>query len=633
MKFSVILLTLICAVSQAQENRSITGYGTNLQNPEWGATHAPLLHSTTRNYTDGMQGMDEAGRPSPRTVSNQLFNQSNSLLNNNNLSDFVWLFGQFIDHDISLVEANTNAQPQLLEIPADDEYFDQDAVLGVFRDQQIENTGIQGQPRLYSNEVTSFIDGSMIYGSDEARANWLRSFENGKLWVSKNGPSGTGDLLPWNTVNREYADGAVLDNNAPFMASGGNTKYFVCGDVRANENPLLLSLHTLFVREHNRLCDELKVEYPSWDDEQLYQRARKMIGAYLQNITFNEWLPATGVYLPEYREYVEDMQPGVMNVFSAAAFRIGHTMIDSDIIRMANDGSEIPAGNLTLVDGFFEPLELFRSQGIEPYFKGMGTQVMQEMDCKMIDDLRNFLFDGQNRGLDLASINIFRGRDRGLADYNTLREDFGLAPLNAFDNLTDSAEDVEIMRSLYGGDINKIDAWVGMLSEQHISEDAIFGELVMTILKEQFRLLRDGDRFYFENDDAFTPEQITSIKNTTLHDILMRNTDIDLMQSNLFKAMPHSDIPNISIEESILAHVVYPNPVVDNALVRIFSEGEREVSYRLFNFQGIDLQSSTATLKAGDNNYLSIPMAEYSNGIYYLLMESDEHYEIAKIVK
>jgi len=69
MKLSVILLTLFCAVSQAQENRSITGYGTNLQNPEWGSTHSPLLHPTTRNYTDGMQGMDEEGRPARYLVS------------------------------------------------------------------------------------------------------------------------------------------------------------------------------------------------------------------------------------------------------------------------------------------------------------------------------------------------------------------------------------------------------------------------------------------------------------------------------------------------------------------------------------------------------------------------------------
>lgn len=633
-RLSVILFTLITAVSQAQENRSITGFGNNLADPALGATHTALIQKTTPNFADGIGAMDDVDRPQPRLISNKLFDQNSPVINNDNLSDFVWLFGQFIDHDISLVESDRGQQPQRLEIPVDDEFFEEDAVIEFFRDMEMEDTGVPGVPRKFRNEITAFIDGSMIYGSDQERADWLRTFEDGKLWVSKNESIGAGDLLPWNTSNKEYGgEGTVIDNNAPAMASGGNSKYFVCGDVRANENPLLLAMHTLFLREHNRLCDEIKQSFPSWNDEQLYQRARKMIGAYLQNITFEEWLPSVGVHLPAYNGYVPELEPGIFNVFSAAAFRIGHTMIDSDIIRMSNDGEVIPAGNLTLQEGFFEPIEILYAQGIEPYFKGMGTQVMQEMDCKMIHDLRNFLFDGENRGLDLASLNVFRGRDRGLGDFNTLRVEFGLAPLNAFEHLTDSSEDVDVMRELYKGDINKIDAWVGMLSEQHVSEDAIFGELVMTILSEQFSLLRDGDRFYFENDPAFTEEQIASIKNTTLHDILMRNTDIDLMQSNLFKAMPHSDIPNIPLVENVLANKVYPNPVIDQALIKIYSDQERPYSYRLVNNQGIDLQSGASILKPGDSNYLELKMEEYSNGIYYLLLESGDDFEVTKIVK
>jgi len=632
-KVSVLLLTLFCAVSQAQENRSITGYGNNLQQPEWGSTDAPLLRVSTTNYADGVQAMAQEGRPSPRVISNSLFKQSTSVANTNSLSDFVWLFGQFIDHDISMVDVNTESNPVIMEVPSDDEHFGQDDELSAYRDNEIENTGTQGKPRQFANAVTSFIDGSMIYGSTVQRASWLRTFENGKLWVSKNGPAGTEDLLPWNTTTKEYGGGSFIDNNAPAMTAGGNSKYFVCGDERANENPQLLSLHTVFVREHNRLCDELIETYPEWTDEQLYQRARKMIGAYLQSITFNEWLPATGINIPEYRGYQEKDTVGVMNVFSAAAFKIGHTMIDSEIIRMDNEGEIIPAGNLSFSEGYYQPLEIFNSLGIEPYLKGMGTQVMQEMDCKMVDDLRNFLNDGQNRGLDMAAFNIFRGRDRGLADYNTLRDDFGLAPLNAFDNLTDRSEDVEIIKELYQGDINKIDAWVGMLSEQHVSEKAIFGELVMTILYEQFRLLRDGDRFYFENDPAFTEEQISTIKNTSLHDILMRNTSINLMQSNVFSAMSHSDIPNLEVTAEELANIVYPNPVIDDATVRVYSENEQTISYKLFNHQGLDLQSGTVDLKSGDNNFMSLPMGEYPDGIYFLLLEFESLFEVTKIVK
>jgi hypothetical protein len=627
----VLLLTTLTIF--AQENRTITGVGNNPNFDDWGSTGTDIIRITSANYIDGESEMDDRNRPTPRQISNQLFSQVSDRLNQNHLSDFVWLFGQFIDHDLSLTENAPSAESFLLEIPEDDEFFGQDAVIALSRNQNVEGTGQQGIAREYHNEVTSFIDGSMVYGSSQERADWLRTFEGGRLWTSTSGPVGSGELLPWNTTTKEYGGGSFIDNTAPHMEGGGHSKFFVCGDVRANENPLLLAMHTLFVREHNRLCAELQEAYPNWTDEQLYQRARKLVGAYLQSITYNEWLPAMGIDLPEYTGYQENLQPAIYNVFSAAAFRIGHTMIDSDIIRMGDDGREIAAGNLSLSEGFFNPLEILNARGIDPYFKGMATQVMQDTDCKVIDELRNFLFDGQNRGLDLASINIFRGRDRGLADYNTLREDFGLAPIGSFDQITDDAEDVAALRTLYGDDLTRIDAWVGMLSEQHASDDAIFGELIISILREQFKLLRNGDRFYFENDAAFTRSDIENINNTTLRDILMRNTDITLMQPNVFVAMPHSDIPVITVLEEPLATTIFPNPVLDMATVKIYSEQDAEATYKLVNITGLVLESGTIDLRSGPDNYLYFSMLDYPRGIYTLLLEQDGKYTSSSIVR
>ncbi len=617
----------------AQENRTISGIGNNPNFQEWGSAGTDIIRITSANYVDGESEMDDVNRPTPREISNQLFSQDVDQLNDNHLSDFVWLFGQFIDHDLSLTENASDVSPILLDIPENDAFFDQDAIIPLSRNKIVEGTGEQGIAREYSNEVTTFIDGSMVYGSTKERADWLRSFDSGKLWTSMAGPVGSGALLPWNTTTKEYGGGSFIDNAAPHMEGGGNDKFFVCGDVRANENPLLLAMHTLFVREHNRLCDELLEAYPNWTDEQLYQRARKLVGAYLQSITYNEWLPALGIDLPEYTGYVEDLQPVIYNVFSAAAFRIGHTMIDSDIVRMGNDGEEIAAGNLSLSEGFFSPLEILNSRGIDPYFKGMATQVMQETDCKVVDELRNFLFDGQNRGLDLASINIFRGRDRGLADYNTLREDFGLAPIGSFDQITDDAEDVAALRELYGNDLSRVDAWVGMLSEQHASDDAIFGELIINILREQFKLLRNSDRFYYENDLAFSRDDIESIRNTTLRDILMRNTNITLMQPNVFVAMPHSEIPVIKVLEEPLATTIYPNPVLDMASVKIYADKNAEASYKLVNITGVVLESGTIDLLTGPDNYLYFNMLDYPRGVYTLLLENDGKYTSSPIVR
>lgn len=610
-----------------QENRSYTGYGNNLAEREWGAAHTIVPRISSVNYADGIGKLNSEGLPGPREISNRLFSQNENILDEHKLSDYVWVFGQFIDHDITLVE-NENSETVLLDIPDDDAFFDPSSFIVTARNKIAPGSGTsEDNPRQFINEISSFIDASAVYGSDKQRADWLRSFSDGKLKTS------SGNLLPWNTNNGEY-DGEI-DPASPNMAddTGLLEKYFVAGDVRANENPLLIGLHTIFVREHNSLCDKLKENHPQWTDEQLYQRARKLVGAYLQNICFYEWLPALGIYLPEYTSYQERMDPSIMNVFSAAAFRIGHTLINSDLIRMDNEGEELVDGSIRLQDAFFNPFAVVHSEGIDPYFKGMGTQVMQRLDCKVIDDLRNFLFGAPGTGgLDLASINIFRGRDRGLPDYNSLRFDFGLPLVKDFSDFTSSPVDAEAMRQLYGS-VDKVDAWVGMLAERHES-NSIFGELTMRIMEIQFQALRDGDRFYYENDPAFTPSQISEIRNTKLYDIVMRNTDLSVMQKNLFYAMPHNEIPDgPQIEDSPLAAAIFPNPAFDQTTLKLKSDFETTARVSLFNSSGQLLQSFDTELAIGKNFIELNLQEEWPRGLYNVLVESSEHFAIIKLVK
>ncbi|NNE26619.1 MAG: T9SS type A sorting domain-containing protein, partial [Saprospiraceae bacterium] len=534
----------------------------------------------------------------------------------------------FIDHDITLVE-NSSHEPIFLDIPENDKHFSPNAAIITARSEIKPGTGTStNNPRQYINRISSFIDGSAIYGSDKERADWLRTFEGGKLKTSK------GNLLPWNTVSGEFND--IVDRiNTPFMGddTGQNHKLFVAGDIRANENPLLIAMHTLFVREHNNLCDQFAADHPQWSDETLYQNARKMISAYVQKITFEDWLPAMGIQLPEYSSYNDQMNPSIFNVFSAAAFRIGHTMINSNLIRMGDNGQEIAEGSIGLKDAFFNPQAVVLAGGIDPYFKGMGTQVMQELDCKIVDDLRNFLFGTPEAGgLDLASINIYRGRDRGISDYNTLRADFGLPRVSDFEDFTASPEDAQALRDLYGN-VNNVDAWVGMLAEEHLN-NAIVGPLVKTIIEKQFQLLRDGDRFYYENDPAFTQEEIDIIKNTSLHDIIMRNTGISLMQKNVFSAMPHSAIPNgPDLADYNLEAIVYPNPTFDNATLKIYADHNHEVDVSVYSPLGERLIVSKLELIAGDN-FISFSFdPAWPRGLYNILLESPTNYKILKLVR
>lgn len=620
----VILMTLPVF---GQENRTFSGEGNNFKNRDWGAAHSQVLRVTRTNYADNISAVNDAQLPIPRKISNELFEQKDPIFDSHLLSDFVWVFGQFIDHDITLVESD-NTEPVILDIPIDDEYFTPSDFIFTSRNKEMTGTGLSvDNPREYINEISSFLDGSAVYGSDKERADWLRSFTDGKLKVSE------GDLLPWNTVSGEFSDD--IDTNSPFMADDTRqlSKWFVAGDIRANENPLLVAMHTIFVREHNRLCDELKENHPNWDDERLYQRARKLVGAYMQNILFYEWLPSLGVILPEYSSYNEDINPSVTNVFSAAAFRIGHTMINSDLLRMDNNGDEIPEGNIKLQDAFFNPQSIILAGGVDPFFKGMGIQVMQELDCKVIGDLRNFLFGAPGSGgLDLASLNIFRGRDRGLASYNQIREDFGLPLVKDFSDFTASEEDAVAMENLYGTPDN-LDAWVGMLAEQHI-DNAVIGPLVMRIMEDQFQNLRDGDRFYFENDPAFTLREKNEIKNIKLYDILMRNTKLSIMQRDLFFAMPHSDIPNgPDLSPEPLAAALYPNPAFDQTTIKINAVEDQLVNIKIFNPNGQLIKDIPTDLIQGEN-FIDLPLQTYwPRGLYNVYIEAGEQFSILRLIK
>lgn len=535
----LLCIALLSLPLFAQQNRTIDGTNNNLSNPDWGATGAELSTITTVAYEDGVNTPAAPDRTNPRIISNELFAQNGLFNDPLALSDFVWVFGQFLDHDISLV-TNSPVETADIHVNFADVHFNPNNMhdqvyIRMNRSMPRPGTGTSASnPRQFSNGITHWIDGSNVYGSTDELANYLRTFSGGKLKTS------AGNLLPYNTVNNE-ADGAN-DPNAPHMENENpfNTLLFVAGDVRVNEQPLLIGFHTLFVREHNRICDELAIEHPDWLDEELYQYARKKVSGYLQSIVYNEWLPAIGVHLPEYTGYDSSVYPNISNVFAAAAFRMGHTLLNSNLQLINDDGTD--HASVTLAEAFFNP-QMLADEGMDRFFKGMATQIQQDLDSKVVDDVRNFLFGppvlGMG-GLDLPAININRGRERGLPDFNTIRTDLGLPKYNSFVELCSNQAVVTALSGLYDS-IDDVDAWVGMLCEDHMS-DALFGETIMKIMEQQFGVLRDGDRFYYENDPVLTAAEKTEIAATTFRDIIMRNTNITLMQSNVFKAMPHDSI-------------------------------------------------------------------------------------------
>lgn len=611
-----------------QSLRSIDGFNNNNSYPEWGAEGDELFHLTNPAFGDGISSMSGDERPNPRVISNTLFSQSVIIPDDQNLSDFIWSFGQFIDHEIILVD-NDLREPLAISIPQGDPVFSpQGAPIGMFRSLGLLGSGTdEDNVRAYANDVTAFIDGSAIYGSEERRASWLRTYEQGKLKTSQ------GNLLPWNTVTGEFND--AIDASSPFMDDPvrNSTKHFVAGDVRANENPLLATLHIVFVREHNRLCDEILVEDSSLSDEAVYQKARRLVGGILQSIVYNEWLPAMGLRLPAYNGYRNEVNPQISNVFSAAAFRMGHTLINGNIQRLSKYGEEIPGGHITLRDAFFNPLEINLAGGIEPYLRGMAVQVQQKLDCKVVDDVRNFLFGLPSQGgLDLAAININRGRERGLGDYNSIRVDLGLPRLSSISQVTSQVDDIETLENLYGS-IDNMDPWVGMLAEDYMP-GAMFGNSIMAIMEDQFQRLRDGDRFFFEGDDKLTSREKTIIRQTTLRDLIMRNTDIKIMQANVFVAQDR-DVVDIGpeLEEVDLNATLFPNPTEGLFNVKVHAIEDYIVDVDIYDSLGRLVESRSQQLIEGVNVIPFDLSTDLSSQFYNVVLRRDIDFRVLRLMR
>jgi hypothetical protein len=512
---TLIMLMIFSAVSIAQvlpnEYRTIDGTDNNINNPSWGSTGIQLLRMVREDYSDGISEPAGATRKSPREISNMIAAQDELILNSLGASDFIWQWGQFLDHDIDLTTVVDEPFP--ITVPTGDPYFDPDftgnQLIGFNRSVFDLNTGDNPiNPRQQINEITSFIDASNVYGSDAVRANALRTNDGTGMLKTTSG----GKFLPFN------------EEGLPNAGGDSNTKLFLAGDIRANEQIALTAMHTLFVREHNRLCKEMAGS--GLDGETIYQRARKIIGAQIQVITYKEFLPLLlgPNAIPVYRGYNDRVNPAIANEFSGAAYRFGHSMLSPTLLRY--NKVEKNMVHTELKDAFFNPLLIYKGGGLKSILLGLATQQAQEVDNMLVDAVRNFLFgDPGEGGFDLASANIQRGRDHGLADYNTVRQANGLTPLSAFSEITTEKDVQEMLAKAYNS-VDDIDLWVGSLAEDHIP-GTFMGETLNAILVDQFTRLRDGDRFWYQNDLFFSGAQLNEIENTTLADIIRRNTYLD----------------------------------------------------------------------------------------------------------
>jgi peroxidase len=546
--------------------RTITGFGNNIVHPTWGESGTDLLRVSPVAYADGISSPSTPNTLGPREISNNLSNQSNPIFsfadnlggpNAQRLSDYSYAWGQFIDHDMDLSKDNSG---QAFDIPEDPTRQsgpkatrDPMGVEPFTRSQFDPTTGTStSNPRQQVNAVTSYMDLSQVYGSTDFIADALRTHSGGHLKTSP------GNLLPYNNLSyftQGQLDALNMANDAQQVPSAN---LFAAGDRRANENIELTSLQTLFMRNHNRLANQLHDLHPSWTDDQLYQEARKLNIAEMEIINYTGYLPSIlgANALPAFTGYNPNVNAGIATEFSTVGFRFGHSLLSNTVGRDNDNGTGItdvnPNGStINLTEDFFRP-DLINPNGLtvnlvdrfgnpDPHtssdigavVKALADGEPNETDLLLIDEIRNILFGIPNGpGTDLAARDIQRARDHGIGTYNQVRVAYGLPAVTSFSQISSNPAVRSALQSTYGT-VNAIDPFEGMLAEDHLA-GADVGPLVEAILVKQFTTLRDGDRFFYLNESFNTEEMTLIAQGNTLAKVIENNTNITNLQADVF---------------------------------------------------------------------------------------------------
>lgn len=546
--------------------RSIDGSCNNFRHPTWGSSYTGFRRILQPIYENGFsmpvgweRGRRYHGYPKPaaRLISTTLIS-THSVTSDESITHMVMQWGQFLDHDldhalpsvsseswdgIDCKKSCDHAAPCFpMEVPPGDPRINNRRCIDFIRTSAVCGSGSTSilwgsfTPREQLNQLTSYLDGSQVYGYDDNLAQDLRDS------TTDHGLLREGATIPGHKPLLPYASGQFVDCRRNPLESSINC--FVAGDIRANEQVGLLAMHTIWLREHNRIARELREMNPHWNGEKLYQEARRIVGAEMQHITYQHWFPhifgaGADELLGAYRGYDSNLDASISNVFATAALRFGHSLIQPRLERLNESFQPIPQGALHLRDAFFAPWRLVEEGGVDPLMRGMYATAakLKRPEENLNAELTEQLFRTAHAvALDLAAMNIQRGRDHALPEYLEWRRYCNMSHVETFEDLAGEISSARVrqkLRELYGHPGN-IDVWLGGILEDQLP-NAKVGPLFKCLLLEQFKRTRDGDRFWYENPAMFRPEQLAQIKQTSLARILCDNGDnIKRVQPDVF---------------------------------------------------------------------------------------------------
>jgi peroxidase len=555
--------------------RSIDGSCNNLRNPILGRSNTPFRRMGPTRYNDRKQSPRQSVKggelPGAREVSARAFPDFDRPSSQTSLL-FVF-FGQFLCHDSALTQITVVNKPDQtssiepvrcgrngcnakagmgacmpIPVPSNDREFHGKQCIEFVRSMPANALDCAPGARQQLDTVTHWLDASNIYGSTMKDSIALRDNTNknrGRLDTAKHPTANLKPLLPKSTVESDAPEACRASNFSSFC--------FAAGDTRVNENAGLATVHTVFMREHNEVEAELHKLNPHWSGEKLFQETRRIIIAYMQHIIYNEFLPVLmgrseikkfDLELKSfgfYNGYSPDIDGRFTTELATAAFRFGHSMIQQNIAR--NVGQARPEESLFVSQTFNKPDEVFnaRKRGVDGLVEGISAQPSQIRENFITKQLTRSLFNEHpphGLGLDLAAINIQRGRDHGIGTYNDFLEQCGFGRVTRFRDLSPLMSRT-VRYGLYKTykSVDDIDLFVGGLSELPLP-GAVLGPTFSCIFGDSFRKLRKTDRFWYENQEQnnpFRPEQLDEIREITMSQILCRNGDnIQTMQPFAF---------------------------------------------------------------------------------------------------
>ena len=501
--------------------RTIDGTCNNLDNPMWGASLTAFRRLLRPVYENGFNTpvgwRNKDVLPSARLVSTELISTAN-ITPDQTFTHMLMQWGQFLDHDLDFTVTSPSSQRFTdgedctstcenqspcfpIQIPPGDKRITRHKCMTFTRSSSACGTGATSvffsvvSTREQMNQITSYLDASNVYGSSHDEEEHLRDLSNNngllKTGILINGKP----LLPFNKGTPIECLKSEKESPIPC---------FLAGDHRANEQLGLLSMHTIWMREHNRIATQLRILNPNWNGEKIFQETRKIVGAEMQHITYEHYLPKIlgkqGMeILGKYEGYKPNIDASIFNGFATAAFRFGHSLINPVLNRLNSSFQTIEEGDIPLHKAFFAPYRIVEEGGIDPIIRGLfysAAKDRRDQDGVLNTELTERLFEMAHAvALDLAALNIQRARDHGLPGYNEYRVLCNLEPLKTFDDLKSVISNENIIRKLqkHYGDVNKIGLWVGGILED-IVPGSLLGPTFQCLIAMQFKSLRDGDR-------------------------------------------------------------------------------------------------------------------------------------------